>query len=70
MGQSLRDIMLEEVREKDDKHWEVTIGFSRVVQDGPPIQTLTQGAKYERVYKSLCVNKETGKVKAMTIRQV
>jgi hypothetical protein len=68
--EGLKDVLLEEVRDKDEKEWEVTIGFSRVVEDAPLLPTLMHPPKYERAYKSLTVNKETGKVEAMTIRKV
>lgn len=66
----LRDVLLEEVRERDENTWEVTIGHSRLVQDGPPLAALTHGPKYERVYKTLLVNKATGQVTSMTLRSV
>ncbi len=66
----LRDVLLEEIRERDDETWEVTIGYSRIIQDAPPMARITEGPKFERVYKSLLVDKATGKVKSMMLRPV
>jgi len=66
----LNDVLLEEVRERSADTWEVTIGYSRVVREGPPLTALTQGAEYERVYKVLAVDKATGKVESMVLRNV
>jgi hypothetical protein len=67
---NLRGVLLEEVRERDANHWDVTIGYSQLEQDQPPMTALTQGAKYIRVYKILTVEKETAAVKSMVIRDV
>ena len=69
-GKNLQDVLLEEVSEKDENTWAVTIGYSRVVQNAPPIAAITQGTKLERVYKVLSVDKATGKVTSMVLRDV
>ncbi len=66
----LKDVLLEEVREKDPQTWEVTIGYDRVVQAVPPMTAFTQGAKYERVYKVIAVDKASGSAQSMTIRTI
>lgn len=66
----LIDVLLEEVREEDESTWEVTIGYSRVAQSAPPMTALTRAAKFERVYKVLSVNKVSGNVTSMVIRDV
>ncbi|NQT40293.1 MAG: hypothetical protein HQ581_22560 [Planctomycetes bacterium] len=66
----LKDVLMEEVREMNEDTWEVTIGYSRVVRDASPMMAITQGAKYERVYKVLAVDKATGNVTSMVLRTV
>ena len=66
----LKDVLMEEVRERDENTWEVTIGYSRVVQESPPMVAITQGAKYQRICKVLAVDKESGDVTSMTLRSV
>ena len=67
---NLRGVLLEKVRERDESHWDVTIGYSQLEQDQPAMTALTQGAKYKRVYKVLTVEKESGAVKSMVLRDV
>jgi len=67
---NLINVLLEEVREHDDDHWDVTFGYSQIEQEQPTMSALTEGAKYKRVYKVLTVEKSTGTIKSMTIRNV
>ena len=68
--QHLKNVLMEEVREKDENTWEVTIGYSQLVQDAPALVAITGGAKYDRVYKVLAVDKASGDVKSMVLRNV
>ena len=68
--ENLRDVLLEEVKERDDEHWDVTIGYSQLEQEQPAMTALTQGAKYKRVYKVLTVEKSTAAIKSMTLRNI
>lgn len=64
----LRNVLLEEVKERDNEHWDVTIGYSELEQEQPAMMALTQGPRYRRVYKVLTVEKSTGAIKSMTLR--
>lgn len=66
----LKDVLLEEVREKDDGKWDVTIGYSRLIQDSPPLTAIAQGPKYERVYKSILVDKASGNIEGLLARKL
>jgi hypothetical protein len=75
----LRDIFLEEVElSYDEKHWYVTIGFSRPIAPKDPIPPWSSASlssidtlsrqSFERVYKLFEVDSATGQVRAMKIR--
>ncbi|HWX40424.1 MAG TPA: hypothetical protein VN345_04670 [Blastocatellia bacterium] len=68
----LRDIFLEEVElSYDEKHWYVTIGFSRPIAPKDPILSSIDALSrqsFERVYKLFEVDSATGQVRAMKIR--
>lgn len=69
----LQDILLEEVALSDDeKHWYVTLGFSRPVPSTDPMRALTESIlnqkRYQREYKVFQIESETGQVRSMKIR--
>ncbi|NQU22215.1 MAG: hypothetical protein HQ567_13105 [Candidatus Nealsonbacteria bacterium] len=66
----LHGVLLEEVRERDDQTWEVTIGYDRVVNDTPPMTVIARETKYERVYKAIAVDKPSGTAQSMVMRTV
>lgn len=77
-GQQINDIRLEEIEfTEDEKYWLITIGFNRKLEERPrskdePFDALRDAFKmpyrYDREYKTLEVNAETGQVKAIKIR--
>ena len=69
-GKDLRDVLLEEVSlSDDDRHWLVTLGFSRPVPTNPYLEAM--GAEnFKREYKIFEISAETGEVRSMQIRQV
>ena len=70
------NVMLEEVLESDDGHWSVTIGFHRSDRDGTgPSESGERppwiGPQFfeDRFYKRITVDRSTGEVLGMSIRQ-
>lgn len=69
-GDNLTDVRLEEV-EKDDVapyNWHVTIGFRAPGTAAAVSESL--GGPYERDYKVVKIDADTGQVLGMTMRQV
>jgi hypothetical protein len=73
----VKDLALEEVRLSDDeKSWLITVGFralSGYATIGGGTLAIDPGPRLERVprdYKLLEINRETGKVESMTIRDL
>jgi hypothetical protein len=69
-GGDIQDLRLEEV-ESDENFWFVTLGYNVPVKarmQNPLLPASTE-FRYERVYKRFQVNKATGEVESMKIRQ-
>lgn len=69
----LDNLDLEEIRRsEDDKHWLITIGFSRAVIKDPEKHMFALPAfprrENERVYKVIEIDAETGRPLSMQIR--
>ena len=72
MGGNIEDLRLEEVEiSEDEKHWFVTLGFTRPTEKAAnklgEILALSQSS---REYKILKIDSETGEVQSMKIREV
>lgn len=79
-GDQIADLALEEVQSTDDGDWwHVTVGFFR--QKDPRLEPLLQqiqqplkglNERYEktRKYKVVQINRKTGEIRAMTMREV
>ena len=74
MGNSINDILLEEVELSENKRlWYVTLGFSRpIVKTERTLfpDSIPSAIKYEREYKIFIVDAVTGEVKSMKIREI
>jgi len=70
----LTNLELEEVEfseESDDPHWLITLGFDKKLPTTDlKSLSLLQSFEYARKYKTFVIDAETGKVKAMKMRQV
>jgi hypothetical protein len=72
MGVKLENLRLEEVElSEDEREWFITLGFETPVRP-TTLGNLTLGSSvlYQREYKLLKVNSETGEVKSMKIRSL
>ena len=67
----LRNVMLEEVTESEEdiEHWEVTIGYSRLIQ-ATTAQQLAGRQREVREYKVFSIRKSDGKVISITMRHL
>jgi hypothetical protein len=73
-GNAVNGLRLEEVElSYDEKHWYITLGFDELVSSRfPLIPTALESVinpKTERKYKVVDVDAESGKVRAVKIRQ-
>lgn len=69
IGDSLENLMLEEVELSDDKRfWLITLGFDRPSRSS--FFPIGGSPTIQRTYKLFRVNAETGEVEAMKIREV
>lgn len=69
----LQHLRLEEVElSSDDRYWRITLGWVEpAVRENTLAAALTKDVqRLPRVYKTLEVNAETGRVKSMKIREV
>jgi hypothetical protein len=68
----LADLRLEEIeRSEDERFWLVTLGYDRALKNNLlPALGLPERLQYQREYKLLKVNAETGEVEALKIREV
>lgn len=64
----LSGVLLEEIRSVEPDTWEVTLGYDRGLQTGTA-KMLTQGPQVVREYKVFIVDKATGNVEAVLIRE-
>lgn len=72
MGGSLEDLKLEEVEiSEDEKHWFVTLGFTRPTEKAAnklgETLALSQSSREYKIFK---IDSETGEVRSMKIREV
>jgi hypothetical protein len=66
----VRDILLEEVElNPDEDYWKITLSFLRK-HDTDEAEEKLFGEKYERIYKTFHINKETKDVESMFMRTV
>ena len=69
-GNALNNLRLEEVELSfDEKHWYITIGFDEAVPLQPGFLGTVLDPKMERRYKVVDVDSDTGKVRAVKMRQ-
>ena len=69
-GKSLADLDLEEVeRSEDDKYWFITLGYLRPQQTTSALQ-MAITRPWERVYKVVKIDAESGKPLSMLIRKL
>jgi hypothetical protein len=68
----LADLRLEEIElSEDQQFWLVTLGYDRALKNNLlPALGLPERTQYQREYKLLKVNAETGEVEALKIREV
>ncbi len=67
-GQSLRDLLLEEVElSESDSQWRITVGFS-LPKDEPPF--LISPRQLARHYKVVLIDATTGEALSMRIRDI
>lgn len=65
----LHDLQLEEVElSDDDAQWYITLSYLRPEPLESPLAPL--GRKYERVYKQIVVDAQTGECQSIKIRQL
>lgn len=69
---TLDDLLLEEVEFNDSENtWLITLGFDVINKNAMRgIGAALAGVQYIRKYKTFIIDAETGKVKAMKIREV
>lgn len=69
---TLDDLLLEEVELNESENtWLITLGFDVLNKNAMRgLGAALVGAQYIRKYKTFCIDAETGKVKAMKIREV
>lgn len=73
LGEPISNLMIEEVElSSDDETWQITVGFSRpqIPNDLLPQAAFSSWFKRDRIYKIVDINRETGVVEGMRIRQV
>ncbi len=69
-GESVLDLRLEEVEHtEDDRFWLITLGYLRKVPTrSGPVFTQVLGPEYQRDYKTLKIDADSGAVHSMKIR--
>ena len=64
--EQLQDLRLEEVELGDDGFWYVTLGFLR--QPASSLNPLLQMSRFQREYKVVKIDAQSGEVKALKMR--
>lgn len=66
--QGYSDVLLEEVELKEDeKHWLITLSYALPPSGGDPLASIRPR---QRRYKQFKIDAQTGRVQAMTVRNV
>ena len=72
--EKLQDLRVEEVDTTHAGDWEITLGFHRKldlsVYGNSPLGMASPILRENRVYKTILVDKETGKAKKLKIREI
>jgi len=73
-GDATSGLMLEEIQRSDDnRKWLITLSFTRKKPQSPSIAAFISVSaleQFERVYKQIQIDAESGEFLGMTIRQV
>ena len=72
LGGNIQDIRLDEVELTEDrKYWLITLGFLRPINTGNPLlEEMATFRQFEREYKTIKVDTETGEAIAILIRML